>query len=666
MNPLISLVSGTYNRLPMLKDMVQSFRDNLLPGISYEVVIVDGGSTDGTIEWAHNQTDISLIEDGALLGAISAFTRGAIAAKGKYVLLSNDDVMFFQASILPAITHLENNMRCGAVAFADNRPMGDGRGRDVYKTNVMAGVMDGKRVPLIYAQVGLFRKWLGDKCNWWLGEHEEMLGAQVYGGDNSLSAQIQSYGYSIDELPACKVEDHIADDELRQINYHKGIESNDSHFFFDQYDWSHGGIVVPNEPQLPQQDRRAARILYMPIYEPGWEVQKHPVHGKRGLRDALAKGTNKYGARHIVQEFDYLSIEPSQLRQRLMEVTDSFKPDLILTQIQGHLPITAAMLTEIKERTGASIVNWNGDQALGGLYSKELLPILKQIDLQLITNLDVVPDYQREGIKWAYWQIGYEMPEGDIEQHVADYFMELGRENPFTGETEYPVVYLASLRTPERLAIAEIVREFGGTVETPGDKHATLYNFSTSTLMYRKAKVIISDNGFNSRGFVSNRLFQALASGGGIVLQQHVEGLDELTGLKRSVHYARWNTLEDLRVLLQMQKEQDAKNHNPDLEIMRKSISAAGTAFVRENFSFDAQVAKLMQLIKEKLGESEELANSVALKYVGHNTSGFGLGNMFPSGARYEYQPGRNLYVRREDAEEILRLYGADWQRLEI
>lgn len=660
MTPLISLVSGTYNRIDLLKSMVQSFRDNLLLGIEYEIVLVDGGSTDGTIEWAKSQADVYLIEDGALLGAISAFTRGALAAQGKYVLLANDDVTLFPNSIFPAIVHLENNLTAGAVAFKDNRPMGDGRGRDIYKTNSIGGLMNGQRVPLIYAQVGLFRKWLGDKLNWWLGEHEEMLGASTYGGDNSLSAQIWKYGYSVDEVDGCAVEDHIADDELRQINYHKGVENDDSKYFVKQYDWSHGGIVVPNEPQLVQQDKRAARILYLPVYEPGWAVQKHPIHGKHGLREALARAKNKYGVNHIVQEYDYLSINPTALRQKLIELIDSFQPDLILTQIQAHLPITATLLAEVRQHCNASIINWNGDQAIGGLYSKELLPILKQIDLQLITNLDVVPDYEREGIKWDYWQIGYEMPEGDIEENVANYFREIGRGNPFEDEKRtYPIVYLATLRTAERNAIAEVVREFGGLVEQPGDTHATLYNFSTSTLLYRRAKVIISDNGFNSRGFVSNRLFQALASGGGVVLQQDVDGLGELTGLYAGKHFGSWDSLNNLKLQIEYYL-------HPENEERRQWLAANGTQFVRENFSFDAQVAKLMQLIKKHLGESEQLANSIALKYVGRNTSSFGLGNMFPSGQRYEYVAGKNLYVKREDLDMLMGLYPNDWMRLEI
>lgn len=653
MTPLISLVSGTYNRLELLKSMVQSFRDNLLPGISYEVVLVDGGSTDGTIEWAKAQSDVVLIEDGALLGAISAFTRGALMAQGKYVLLSNDDVTFWKGSIIPAIVHLENNMKCGAVAFKDNRPMGEYT-RDVYKTNAVRGVKDGQHVPLIYAQVGLFRKWLGDKVQWWLGEHNEMEGAAVYAGDNSLSAQIQSYGYSVDEVDGCTVEDHIANDELRQINYHKGIESNDSHFFFDQYDWSQGGIVVPSEPQLQQQDKRAARILYLPVYEPGWDIQKHPIHGKHGLRDALARAKNKHGATHIVQEVDYLSIDPKQLRTLLVEIADIFKPDLILTQLQAHLPITAALLSELKQRTGASVVNWNGDQAPGGLAGGEMLEVLRHVDLQLITNLDVVPTYEQKGIKWAYWQIGYEESEGDLEANVKSYFMELGRPNPFDDDAHYPVVYLATLRSEARQAIAGIVREFGGLVEQPGDTHATLYHFSTSTLLYKRSNIIISDNGFTSRGFVSNRLFQALAAGGGVVLQQHVDGLDELTGLRAGVHYMEWNNLDDLRYWLELCINNDTE-----------PVNRNGTDFVRANFSFDAQVAKLMVLIKEHLGDSKELADSVALIYKGRNTTAFGLGNAWPSNTRYEYTPGHNLYVRRADLAQLLSLYPNDWERVE-
>src|SRR5689334_7817208 len=100
MTPIISLVSGTVNRLSFLKNMLGSFRSCLLVGIEYEIIIVDGGSTDGTITWCKSQPDITLIEQGEKRGAIAAFDAGAYAANGEYVLLANDDIEFLAGSVL--------------------------------------------------------------------------------------------------------------------------------------------------------------------------------------------------------------------------------------------------------------------------------------------------------------------------------------------------------------------------------------------------------------------------------------------------------------------------------------------------------------------------------------------------------------------------------------
>ena len=315
------------------------------------------------------------------------------------------------------------------------------------------------------------------------------------------------------------------------------------------------------------------------------------------------------------------------------------------------------MLRGIKARTGATVVNWNGDQAPGGLASPEMLQLLRHVDLQLITNLDVVNSYEREHIKWAYWQIGYEDVGDDYEAKAADYYREIGQINPFDSNPRWPVVYLASLRSPERQAIAQIVRDAGGQVFTPSDIYGSLYNFSVTKTIYNRAKIAISDNGFTSRGFVSNRLFQALAAGGCVVLQQHVDGLDELTGLN-TVHFLEWHNLDDLRsrITLIIDTVYDGWS-------IPEQTARNGTTFVRKHFSFDAQVTKLMTLIKEKLGDNQQLNESVALRYIGRNSNGFGLGNMWPSGQRYEYTPGRLLYVKQEDAAAIMDMFTGLFER---
>ena len=65
---------------------------------------------------------LMMIAQPALMGAIRAFDEGAAAARGEYVILANDDIVFAKGAIIRALIHLERTPTCGAVAFADNRP----------------------------------------------------------------------------------------------------------------------------------------------------------------------------------------------------------------------------------------------------------------------------------------------------------------------------------------------------------------------------------------------------------------------------------------------------------------------------------------------------------------------------------------------------------------
>src|SRR5690349_16831181 len=106
---LVSIVTGTYNRLPSLQRMVESVRAQMPRHLTYEIVVTDGGSTDGTIPWCESQPDICLIQHGKLLGAIRAFCDGARAAQGDFVIMANDDITFHDMSILRAVAWLEDH-----------------------------------------------------------------------------------------------------------------------------------------------------------------------------------------------------------------------------------------------------------------------------------------------------------------------------------------------------------------------------------------------------------------------------------------------------------------------------------------------------------------------------------------------------------------------------
>src|SRR4030042_1642478 len=56
----ISIVIGTFSRKKMLVNCIESIRNNGI-SVPYEMIVVDGGSEDGTPNWLFHQEDILTI-----------------------------------------------------------------------------------------------------------------------------------------------------------------------------------------------------------------------------------------------------------------------------------------------------------------------------------------------------------------------------------------------------------------------------------------------------------------------------------------------------------------------------------------------------------------------------------------------------------------------------
>lgn len=557
---ILSIVSGTYQRLQSLVRMIDSVRAQIPRGLLYEFVIVDGGSTDGTIMWCQQQSDIHLIEHGALKGAIPAFCDGARAAQGEYVILANDDITFKPNAILAALVHLEQTPTCGAVAFADNRTsLIHGNGQDYRVEGMGATTADGQTVMVPYAQVGMFRRALGDTAGWW-GDTDPIMGkAHTYGGDNYLSARIWEMGYSVDAVPEAMIEDHIARDKLRDINNYFGPK--DSKAFYTRFPTVH---LPAHLNRFEKEDR--LRILHLPIYEVG-----HPQAQNReaGLTEALAN----YG---LVIEVDFLN-EPDF---DLVTWCKRWQPDLLLMQCQGVGPrITSELLIAARAAVpGMMIVNWNGDAHEEGLTSVGMLDLLQHIDLQLTINAKVLPIYQEMNIAAAYWQIYYKRPLEPLP--TAPAYDVLLQANCYSAERDELVAALRSIRLKD--AAKPKLGIYGNCKGANGNTH---YDFAKQAALYQSATINVGDTFPGTEAFVSNRLFQCLGAGG-FLLQQHSPNLDKYTGLIPGVHYVEWTDLHDLQLKV-------VEWIQPERTMERQRIAKAGMAYVREHFSAQAQARKL-------------------------------------------------------------------------
>jgi GT2 family glycosyltransferase len=127
---MISIVMGTYNRRRFLEAALDSIRQEVA-SLAYEIIVVDGGSSDGSTEWLARQKDVITIVQhnrGEWRGrAIERRSWGYFmnlgfkSAQGKYVCMLSDDCLVVPGAIRNGIALFEEKLlkgdKVGAVAF---------------------------------------------------------------------------------------------------------------------------------------------------------------------------------------------------------------------------------------------------------------------------------------------------------------------------------------------------------------------------------------------------------------------------------------------------------------------------------------------------------------------------------------------------------------------
>lgn len=203
----LSIVTGTLNRRAYLQKCISSIISSA-KGLDYEIIIVDGGSMDGTLEWLRGERNIKVIEQGQVLGAVKAFNAGFKAARGEYVAAINDDAEYVGDTLVRAVKYLDGHSKAGQIAIPFEAPGG------IPKTQILpawASALIGKH-NAVYANFSVMHKVLGDKVGWW-GDW-----LYQYGGDTRLSLEVWLAGYEVHVLDGGSIVHHSLIDVTRKPN----------------------------------------------------------------------------------------------------------------------------------------------------------------------------------------------------------------------------------------------------------------------------------------------------------------------------------------------------------------------------------------------------------------------------------------------------------------
>jgi len=283
--PEISIVLGSYNRKWLLKLCIQSIRENGIT-VPYEIIVVDGGSTDGALKWLIKQPDIITIVqhnrevvDGQprIKRSWGYFMNLAFkAAQGKYVCMISDDCIVHPGTIMNGYWLLEaegpNGIAACAFYFRDYP-----RERH-YKVGYTLG---GK----LFINHGMYRRDVMEEAGWIDEDHYRFFHA-----DGDLCLRIWQRGYRIVDCPDARVE-HYVDftDAVRSQNYRAASQNQDwgrylerwKGVFYDPTEDNTGGWIILDA----EADDRLAQAF----------LQHRPIQIRHRLRRLLERGKHLLG-----------------------------------------------------------------------------------------------------------------------------------------------------------------------------------------------------------------------------------------------------------------------------------------------------------------------------------------------------------------------------------
>ena len=240
---VVSVVLGSYNRRAFLKAAIESIRRNGIT-VPYEIIVVDGGSTDGAQEWLTRQSDvITIIQHNRTgKGEKSSGRRswgyfmnlGFKCAEGQYVVMMSDDSLLVPGAVMNGLKHCETlraqGRTVGAGAFYwRNWPE---------QKDYWVGLTLGQKM---FVNHGMYLRSALEHVGW-----IDQDRFQFYYADGDLCLKLWQQGYEVVDCPAAFVE-HFTQTNQKVRESNLVGERSDWNAYIDKWQ---GIFYHADEPEI--------------------------------------------------------------------------------------------------------------------------------------------------------------------------------------------------------------------------------------------------------------------------------------------------------------------------------------------------------------------------------------------------------------------------------
>ena len=110
----LSIIIVNWNTRKLLAECLKSLKQNICTCLRHETIVVDNGSSDGSIDMIRKEfPSVLLIANKTNLGYVRANNQGSSVAIGRYILLLNSDTVLLEGGVEDIVGYLDSHSDVG-------------------------------------------------------------------------------------------------------------------------------------------------------------------------------------------------------------------------------------------------------------------------------------------------------------------------------------------------------------------------------------------------------------------------------------------------------------------------------------------------------------------------------------------------------------------------